>query len=242
MERQIESDHCYVVDKGYAKFTLFNRIHAADSSYGCRVQDNSQYRLLQSGDLSEKAVAADIIEDAVVELGIHSKPEARPDRPIRIVTIRVEPHEKRRWKGKTGTACDRYLRLATNVLDVPAEVIALTYRYRWTIEIFFRFFKHVLGCRHLLSHEQNGLEIQTYCAIIPCMLISLWTGRKPTIRTYEMICYYFLGVASEEELLAHIHRLKTQDELNARSACPADCERLLLRSSRPSLAFPCAVR
>ncbi len=82
---------------------------------------------------------------------------------------------------------------------------------RWTIEIFFRFFKHILGCRHLLSHDQNGIEIQTYCAIIACMLISLWTGRKPTLRTYEMICFYFSGLADEEELMAHIEKLKTQD-------------------------------
>ena len=40
----------------------------------------------------------------------------------------------------------------------------------------------------MLSHSANGIEIQTYCAIIACMLISLWTGRKPTLRTYEMIC------------------------------------------------------
>jgi len=38
-------------------------------------------------------------------------------------------------------------------------------------------------------------------AIIACMLISLWTGRKPTLRTYEMICHYFTGLADEEELL-----------------------------------------
>jgi len=212
MERQVESDHCYVMDKGYAKFALFNRIHAANSSYVCRVRDNSQYRVRESRTLSEEAVSSDIIEDVVAELGVHSKPEARPDHPIRIITIEVQPHEKRRWKGKTGTACDGYLRLATNLLDVPAEVIALIYRYRWTIEIFFRFFKHILGCRHLLSHEQNGIEIQTYCAIIACMLITLCTGRKPTLRTYEMICYYFIGLASEEELLAHIKRLKKHDE------------------------------
>ena len=73
-----------------------------------------------------------------------------------------------------------YCALPRNLLDVPAEIISLIYRYRWAIEIFFRFFKHILGCRHLLSHSQNGIEIQTYCAIIACMLISLWTGRKPT--------------------------------------------------------------
>ena len=94
---------------------------------------------------------------------------------------------------------------------MPADIIALLYHYRWLIEIFFRFFKQILGCRHLLSHSQNGIEIQTYCAIIACMLISLWTGKKPTLRTYEMICFYFTGLASEDELVAHIDKLKTQD-------------------------------
>jgi len=70
-----------------------------------------------------------------------------------------------------------------------------------------RFFKHVLGCRHLLSHCENGIEIQTYLGIIACLLISLWTGKKPTLRTYEMICFYFTGLADEEELLAHIEKL-----------------------------------
>jgi len=47
------------------------------------------------------------------------------------------------------------------------------------------------GCLHLPSTKPEGIDIQTYMAIIACMLISLWTGRKPTLRTYEMICYYF---------------------------------------------------
>ncbi len=67
------------------------------------------------------------------------------------------------------------------------------------------------GCRHLLSHDPVGIEIQTYCAIIACMPISLWTGRKPTLRTYEMICYYCMGSAEEDELLAHLAKLQEQD-------------------------------
>jgi IS4 transposase len=150
----------------------------------------------------------------VVELGRTSKADAKPDHPIRLITIRMTPHVKRgKYKGgSTGPGSDGLLRIATNLLDVPAEIIALIFRYRWTIEIFFRFFKHVLGCRHLLSHSANGIEIQTYMAIIACMLISLWTGRKPTLRTYEMICYYFTGLADEEELIAHIAKLKLQDQ------------------------------
>jgi len=59
-----------------------------------------------------------------------------------------------------------------------------------------------------MSHCQDGIEIQTYCAIIACMLISLWTRRKPTLRTHEMICWYFCGMANDDELLNHINRLK----------------------------------
>ncbi|MFN9717366.1 MAG: IS4 family transposase, partial [Planctomycetota bacterium] len=48
---------------------------------------------------------------------------------------------------------------------------------------------------------------QVYCAIIACMLISLWTGKKPTLRTHEMICWYVCGMADEKELLAHLVKL-----------------------------------
>lgn len=60
------------------------------------------------------------------------------------------------------------------------------------------------------AHTQFDIAKHTYAAIIACMLIALWTGRKPTLRTYEMLCWYFTGVADEEELLAHINRLQTQ--------------------------------
>ena len=87
-------------------------------------------------------------------------------------------------------------------------MIADIYRHRWTIELFFCFFKHVLGCRHLLSTHRKGIEIQSYCAIIACLLISLWTERKPTQRTYEMVCLYLAGWATLEELTEHINKLK----------------------------------
>ena len=53
--------------------------------------------------------------------------------------------------------------------------------------------------------------IPTYCTIIACLLIALYTGRKPAKRTYEMICFYFIGWATEDELLAHTQKLKSQD-------------------------------
>ena len=98
--------------------------------------------------------------------------------------------------------------IATNRLDLDADTIALIYHYRWQIEIFFRYFKHMLGCRHLLSYCDNGIELQTYAGIIACLLIALYTGGKPTKRTFEMFCWYAMGWASDEEMMDHISKLK----------------------------------
>jgi hypothetical protein len=206
LQRALDKGHCYVADRGYAKFALFNAIVAAKSSYVCRLRDNSNYDVLDSRALSNDDVEASVLSDAIVLLGETSKAETRPNHPLRLVVVKTTPHEKR--GGSSGPASNGLLLIATNLLDLPAWIIALLYRYRWTIEIFFRFFKHTLGCRSLLSHDPVGIEIQTYCAIIACMLISLWTGRKPTLRTYEMICYYFTGLAEEDELLAHLAKLQ----------------------------------
>ncbi len=213
LRQHLEPDRCYVMDRWYAQFTLFNDIHRVGSSYVCRLRDNTVAEVVEERLLTAEASAAGVLSDQVVRLGFSKKPDARPDHPLRLIMVRMTPHAKRsNRKGNTGAGpSDGILRIATNLVDVPAEVIAVIYQHRFTIELFFRFFKHVLGCRHLLSNNRRGIEIQTYCAIIACMLISLTTGRKPTLRTYEMICYYFTGLADEDELLAHLAKLKNHD-------------------------------
>ena len=82
-----------------------------------------------------------------------------------------------------------------------------TPRQSLTRQLFFRWFKCILGCRHLLSHSANGVQLQVYMALIASLLISLWVGRAPTKRTYEMLCFYLSGWASTREVIAHVERL-----------------------------------
>lgn len=204
----LEPGRTYVMDRGYAKFELFANILEAGSSFVCRVRDNSLIDTLQDHTLSTEAVQAGIVYDKVVRFPGAS---AVLDRPLRVVAVRCKPHRKvTGHTSRGGPAQGEVLLIATDLLEVPPEVIALIYKHRWAIETFFRFFKHVLGCRHLISHCKNGIEIQVYLGIIACLLIALWTGRKPTLRTYEMICFYFSGLASHEELLGHIAKLQPQ--------------------------------
>jgi hypothetical protein len=212
LRTQLAPDHCYLMDRWFAQFTLFNEIHAIGSSYVCRIRDNSRYDIVEERPISEAARAAGVLEDVIVTLGASSPPNARPDHPIRLVLVKCTPHVKRggRKGGTAGSPSDGILRIATNLLDPPAEMIAELYRQRWTIELFFRFLKHVLGCRHLLSTARVGIEIQTYMAIIACLLLALWTDGRPTLRTHEMVCLYLQGWAEEDELIAHLKKLKRQ--------------------------------
>ena len=205
----LQPNRIYVMDRGYAKYGLFQEILQVQSSFICRIRDNAIWQAIQDHPLSAKAIAADVVLDKTVTLGSESTKVKLS--PVRLIGVKCTPNIKQHHTVRGGPEQGEILWIATDRFDLEAETIAAIYKRRWTVEIFFRFFKHVLGCRHLLSYNQNGIELEVYAAIIACMLISLWTGRKPTLRTYEMICWYFTGMASEDELLAHIARLQKQD-------------------------------
>jgi len=209
LERTIESDHCYVLDRGYQKYRLWNKIHATNSNYVCRVRDRISYEVTEQRELSEEASKAGVLSDQIIRL---SNEKADIDHPIRLICISCAAHISRgRRRGRkfssTGPGSDGVLRIVTDILDLPAEIIAHLYLLRWTIELFFRMFKHLLGCRHLLSTKQNGVEIQVYAALIACILIQLYTGRTPNKRTFEMLCFYLMGWADLDEVAGHIDKL-----------------------------------
>ena len=205
----LQPNRIYVMDRGYAKYTLLQDILNAKSSFVCRIRDNAVWQEIQNNPVSAKALAEGVVFDKTVTLGSQNAESLRT--PVRLIAVKCNPNTKRHHTVRGGPQQGELLLIVTDRFDLEAETVATIYKYRWTIEIFFRFFKHVLGCRHLLSQNKNGIELQVYAAIIACMLISLWTGRKPTLRTYEMICWYFTGMADEDELLAHIGRLQKQD-------------------------------
>ncbi len=203
----LEAGRIYVLDRGYAKYGLLQKILDGRSSFVCRIRDNYVCEVIEERRITAAGEAAGVVRDRIVRLGSNTKSYEIAE-AVRVVEVKCLPHVKRMHTGRGGPEQSQTIAIATNLLDVEADVIALIFKHRWTIETFFRFYKHILGCRHLLSYNQNGIELQTYSAIIACMLISLWTGRKPTLRTYEMLCWYFTGMADEEELLSHIRRLQ----------------------------------
>jgi DDE family transposase len=194
LQARLQADRLYVIDRGYVSYPLFRAILDARSSFIGRVKDNTAFTVAEERPLTAAATAAGVVRDVVLSrLGSSHHPDYLR-RPMRLLVVR---------RTKTDGQPEE-LWLLTDRLELPAELVALAYRYRWTVELFFRWFKCILGCRHLLSTSYHGVEIQVYLALIASLLITLWTGKKPTKRTYEMLQFYFVGLASEAELLAHL--------------------------------------
>jgi hypothetical protein len=210
----LKANTLYVLDAGYAEYKFFQDILNASSSFIARIKNNAVWEEISTNPLSDADKSIGITKDILVKLGSKSKQNDIHE-PVRIIKIFHEGDESVQRKSRVSskktsytTDSDYTFLLATDRMDLSAEVIALCYKNRWQIELFFRWFKCILGCQHLLALSQNGVAIQVYCALIASMLITLWTGRKPTKRTFEMLQLYFLGWATEQELEQHLNSLK----------------------------------
>lgn len=198
LRKLVQPGGFYVADRGYADYSLFRDFEAQGVRFLIRLQENAVFEVQEERPLSDADRAAGVVRDVLLKRLGTEKHNALLPQPLRLVRVQ-------------GTQPDQAWVLATNALSLPAELIAIAYHHRWQIELFFRWLKCVLGCRHLLSESHSGVTLQVYCAVIAALLIGLWTGSKPNKRTYEMLCHYFSGWATAEELERHLQQLQEKN-------------------------------
>ena len=213
LRRALEAGRCYVGDTAFAAYGLLDEIIDIGSSFVMRVREDCSYELIEECPLTPEDRQAGIVSNRMVRLG--GTPSRR--HPVRLITVQIPPHLRRTRKaqrphgGNTDKAykgqriCDKLL-IATSLTELPADLTALIYRQRYSVELFFRFFKHLLGMRHLLSRRPQGVDIQVHCAVIACLLINLQTGRKPDKRMMETISWYLMGWMDEQQALEELSR------------------------------------
>jgi hypothetical protein len=193
----LEGGRLYVCDRGYASFELFRSILDAGSSLIVRVKDDITVHVQEERPISAAAAEAGVVRDVVLKRLGTSHHKDVVGRPMRLVVVKVVER-----KGKASE-----LWLVTDRLELDADLVAIAYRYRWSIELYFRWLKCVLGTKHLISHSEQGVALQMYAALIVSLLIAIRTGSKPTKRTFETIQFYLLGWVSDEEFAAHLAQL-----------------------------------
>jgi hypothetical protein len=199
LRETLEAGRLYVLDRGDAAYRLLANILKAKSSFIVRLQERAVYTVAVERPLTAAGRSGGVVRDLQISrLGTEKHPD-EIGRPLRIVIVATG---KRQADGSA-----EELVLCTDRLDLDADLVALGYKYRWSVELYFRWLKCILGCRHLVGESQAGVQIQAYVALIASLLIVLWVQRKPTKRTFEMLCFYFMGWATEEEMQAHIDHL-----------------------------------
>lgn len=169
----LQANRLYVIDRGYAEYQLFQDIVAAHSDFIGRIRDNAVWQVVAERPLTAEAQAAGVRSDRIVWLGGPQSGSVfqQPVRVLEVATGKSDAHGR-----------PEILLLATSRLDLAAELVALGYRFRWSVELFCRWLKYILGCRHLLANSRNGVTIQVYLPSLPaCSPVSGRAGSPPFV-------------------------------------------------------------
>jgi hypothetical protein len=175
----------YIGDRNYAgDYGLLAEMTRRGVDWVVRLHSDTQWMLEAEETLTAADRAASVTWAGRVRLGVKGDgPQAR------VVQVLGE---------------EETILLATNcsAAAVSPELLAQLYRHRWQVELFFRWLKCILGCRHWLAESPRGVAMQAYLALIAAQLLMLYTGRRPGKRQMELIQFYLLGWASADEVVA----------------------------------------
>ena len=76
----------------------------------------------------------------------------------------------------------------TNNTDITAEEVALLYKYRWRVELFFKWLKQHLRIKEFYGTSENAVKIQIYSAIIAyCLVVVVQEEMKLNMDTYDVL-------------------------------------------------------
>ena len=176
---------CYIGDRYYSyDYQLLRELQERGVDWVVRLRADAHWVEESVAELSAADRAAQVVWAGTVRLG-----KAGDGPRVRVVQVLGE---------------EESLLLATTLPadTTPPELLATLYRHRWQVELFFRWLKCILGCRHWLAESPRGVALQCYLALIAAQLLLLYTGQRPTKRQMEAIQFYLLGWCSVAELVA----------------------------------------
>ena len=190
LRQLMQKGETIVGDRYYGlEYGLFEEMRQLGVSFVIRIRNKPRMEIIEELPLTDEDRAAGVTWQGMVKLGDKWQGD-----PVRVVKVAVDGKE---------------LLLATD-LDIEAELIALIYRYRWQIELFFKWMKSILGNRHLMAESSEGVAIQTYCALIAALMLQLFIGKRPSKRAMELIRFYMMGQADLEEIVTLLGLKKSE--------------------------------
>jgi len=171
----IEPASFYILDRGYLDFSRLYTLHENRAFFVIRSKSHIRTRRIYSRPVDK---TTDLVSDQTIAL---AKIKAHRDYPEHLRRVRFYDREN-----------DRYLTFLTNNFIQPALTIALLYKLRWQIELFFRWIKQNLRIKSFYGTSANAVRTQIWVAITVYVLVVII---KKKMRL-ELPLYSFLQILS----------------------------------------------
>ena len=185
MRRMLKPGEFYLGDRNYGTdHALFPELKAMGCGFVLRMRGETTWVVVEHHPIPPEAVAEGVTLDAMVRIGRQGRGG------VQRVVVLERPGMAEPVVLVTSEAPDSLSTL---------EVLAL-YRHRWEVEIFFRWLKCLVPCRHWFAESREGVRIQIYLCLIKALLLAGLLGGKPNKRMMELLRWHQLGWASDGEL------------------------------------------
>ncbi len=145
----------YVMDKAYIDFEKLFEIKEALAFFVVRAKSNFAYKRLYS---IKKDKTKDIKYDQIIKLTGYKSKKLYPDK---LRKIKYYDKEK-----------NKIYEFSTNNFKLDALLIAILYKQRWQIELFFKWIKQHLKIKSFWGHSENAVKTQIWVAVSTYLLVA----------------------------------------------------------------------
>jgi len=154
-----EAGAFYIMDRGYLDFARLFNIDQAGAFFVTRAKSNTVYRRRYSHPVTAEEKLHGIRCDQTIMLaGVYSK----NDYPQPLRRVKFYDHKT-----------NKTFNFLTNNFTVPAQTIADLYRYRWQVELFFKWIKQHLRIKSFFGTTENAVKSQIWIAISVYVLVAI---------------------------------------------------------------------
>ncbi len=166
-----ENGAYYIFDRGYVDFARLYKIAQKGAFFVIRAKSSLKYRRMYSNEIDK---STGVSCDQIGKLTGFYTLKDYPEKPRR-----VKFHDEE--TGKTFV-------FLTNNMEITASQVALLYKNRWQIELFFKWIKQHLKIKSFWGNSENAVRIQIYSAIIAYCLVAIVASELKIERsTYEIL-------------------------------------------------------
>jgi len=166
-----EQSAFYIFDRGYVDYTRLYKITAHSAFFVIRAKSNLKFNRMYSLKIDK---STGVLCDQIGKLKGYYVSKEYPKK-----LRRVKFYDKE---------TNRTFVFLTNNFQITSDQVALLYKNRWQIELFFKWIKQHLKIKSFWGTSENAVRIQIYCAIITYCLVAI-IGKELKIErsTYEIL-------------------------------------------------------